>query len=73
MTATQLYAAALGRPCPGGGQRCFFCGGECGEEYPVARYRSDNFTAWSTVAAPASGYVCGGCVAATDVSIHAPA
>jgi CRISPR type IV-associated protein Csf1 len=66
LTAPQLFAAALGAPCPAGDHRCFFCGAACDQSFRAADHRSDTFTGWSTVAFPASPFVCGGCVLATD-------
>lgn len=62
MTASELMGSEAGS------ERCFYCGAGCAESHPAAQHRSDTFIGWSDVAFPASGYVCAGCVRATDES-----
>lgn len=64
MTAPQLLADALGLSRKTGAQRCFYCGGACDESFTAAEYVADSFTARDDVAAPASAFVCWGCVEA---------
>lgn len=67
MTTPQLlYQAVNGRPMPTGAERCFWCGASCGIGHARRDHVSDSFVGYSEVSAPASGYVCGGCVLATD-------
>lgn len=63
MTAPVLFAQARGEPYQPGGERCFFCGASCGQEYLASQFVADSFTERNAVACPASQYVCGGCVA----------
>ena len=53
------HAARLGF---GGHRFCFFCGAKCGEGNTTVEHLKDSFTGWSSVARPASKYVCDGCV-----------
>lgn len=63
VSAPHLYAAAHGVACEGL-SRCFFCGAPCDGTHSTREHVKDTFTAWSSVAAPASDAVCEGCVLA---------
>lgn len=66
MTATQLFARAMGTMDFGTGERCFYCGGECDRRHTSAEFVKPTFTGHSCVAFPESRYVCAGCVAAMN-------
>lgn len=66
MTTPQLMFEALhGQAMPSGPERCFWCGAACPARHPRDDYVSDTFFGLSEVAAPASAWICGGCVEAT--------
>lgn len=65
-TAPELFASALEAQYD---QQCFYCGAPCGRTYATAAWVKDSFTDHSGVAAPASEYVCRGCVAALQEKI----
>ena len=60
ITAPQLFAGIQ----PAGSRRCFYCGGQCGDEYTAREYVASSFTARDTVAG--GEFVCAGCVAALN-------
>jgi len=56
-----LYAIAHGQACAGP-CRCLYCGAPCDDTRPASTYVKDSFTGRPGVVAPASPYVCAGCV-----------
>jgi hypothetical protein len=59
ITAPQLFAGII---TPTGDENCFYCGGTCGRDNPVARHVKDTFTNRDIVRRPGSGFICSGCV-----------
>ena len=64
MTATQLFGVAVGIPVIDGEDRCFFCGGTCGQTFRSIKHVKPTFTDLGNVCG--GQYVCGGCVASMD-------
>jgi len=71
VSAPHLYAAAHGVACEGL-SRCFYCGAPCDGTHSTREHVKDTFTAWSSVAAPASEAVCEGCVLAMRDTLDVP-
>lgn len=63
-TAAQLFGNY--NPPPDARERCFYCGGRCGEDYLSRDVVKSSFTALDTVSR--TGYVCPGCIVAFDES-----
>lgn len=58
-----LMAIAHGLDCAGP-HACHYCGAPCAEDYPARVHVKDSFTGRGGVVAPASPWVCAGCVLA---------
>jgi len=64
MTASILFAGSKHKQ---GVNRCYYCGADCDETYPVGDFVKDTFTNRDIVAFPGSSFVCEGCAESLGV------